>query len=161
MNVKFNELKHAPIPAYPAELFDLDNFYFEPVQADHSASNPILHDDPGFDGAPTSISACTSTIHTSTSISACTSQTSEEQVSTSAVTNISSCAEIGSSLQRQTTEMNIPLQDELSGHKDHPLDKVLGDIGSGVMTGRQLSKFCFYTAFISKLEPKKNQDSLR
>ena len=35
------------------------------------------------------------------------------------------------------------------------------DIASGVMTRRQLSNFCFYTAFISKLEPKKYQESPR
>ena len=43
-----------------------DSFHFEPVQADHTSSNPILHDDPGFDGAPKTNSACKSTINTST-----------------------------------------------------------------------------------------------
>ena len=60
--------KNAPIPAHPAELFDLDSFNLEPVQADHTTSNPISHDDPGFDDVPNSISACKSTLPTTTDL---------------------------------------------------------------------------------------------
>ena len=120
LNVKFNELKHAPIPAYLAELFDLDSFQFEPVQADHTTSSPTFHSNPGFDDATNQKSACKSTPHTTTDSENQTSedisQTSDEQVSTSEVINICSCPETGSSLNRpipfHETTKTIPFQDE-------------------------------------------------
>ena len=118
------------------------NFNFEPVQADHTTSSSNLHGDPGFDDAHTPYSACKSTLPITTDSeiqnSEDISQTSDEQISTSEVTNISSCSEIGSSQHRlssvnntvvdesiQCTEI-IPFRDEQVELKDHPLDKVLG-----------------------------------
>ena len=37
----------------------------------------------------------------------------------------------------------------------------MGDIASGVLTRNQLSNFCLFSAFISQLEPKKYQESLK
>jgi len=45
--------------------------------------------------------------------------------------------------------------------RNHPLDKVIGNIASGVMTRQQLSNFCLNAIFISQLEPKKYQEALR
>ena len=50
---------------------------------------------------------------------------------------------------------------QLIEHKDHPLEQIMGDIALGVLTRNQLANFCFFSAFISQLEPKKYQEALK
>ncbi|KAK2363148.1 cysteine-rich RECEPTOR kinase [Trifolium repens] len=44
--------------------------------------------------------------------------------------------------------------------KDHPIDKVLGDISKGVATRFQISNFCSHYAFVSQVEPKNSKTAL-
>ncbi|WJX12869.1 hypothetical protein P8452_03321 [Trifolium repens] len=44
--------------------------------------------------------------------------------------------------------------------KDHPIDKVLGDISKGVATRFQISNFCSHYAFVSQVEPKNSKAAL-
>ena len=57
-------------------------------------------------------------------------------------------------------------------HKDHPLDQIISDLGSGIQTrsqteehsiisGQATANFCFYTNFLSVIEPKKADEALR
>lgn len=44
--------------------------------------------------------------------------------------------------------------------KDHPIDKILGDITKGVTTRSKISIFCYHFAFVSQVEPKNAKDVL-
>ena len=165
LDVKFNETKNAPISANPAELFDLDNLRYIPEQVEEIHEN---QSDPKFDSELRSQTTCRSTQHITTDTEGLTSEdlypTTDDNIS-SAINQVSSSS---SSFQHEPFS-NLPGIDEednfqhgvLIEHKDHPLDRILGDINSGVVTRSQLSNFCLYSAFISQLEPKKYQEALR
>ncbi|KAJ9544572.1 hypothetical protein OSB04_024279 [Centaurea solstitialis] len=44
--------------------------------------------------------------------------------------------------------------------RSHPVDQVLGNLGSGVKTRHQSANFCLFVGFISDTEPKKIEDAL-
>jgi len=43
---------------------------------------------------------------------------------------------------------------------NHPLQNILGDIRKGVSTRSQVSDFCGFTAFVSKIEPKTIKEAI-
>ena len=181
LNVKFNESKHAIISAQPAELFDLDTFHFEPEKTVITSSKPTYYGDSGFDDGPSSWTP-NSVLQKSTSRTTADSEgkTSDKQPPVVQTTEAHASEEQTSgefsktsdelehdlevinisSLYNENTEPLV-VGGEIIVHKDHPLDQILGDIASGVLTRNQLSNFCLYTAFISKLEPKKYHEALR
>ncbi|KAK2382297.1 putative mitochondrial protein [Trifolium repens] len=65
-----------------------------------------------------------------------------------------------SSSKNHHKERGAGLAKEWRTLKDHPIDKVLGDISKGVATRFQISNFCSYYAFVSQLEPKNSKVAL-
>ena len=45
--------------------------------------------------------------------------------------------------------------------RDHPLDKIIGGIQSGVQTRSRLASFYEHFSFVSFIEPKKIEEALR
>ena len=45
--------------------------------------------------------------------------------------------------------------------RDHPLDSISGDISRGVQTRSRLASFCEYFSFVSFIEPKKIDETLK
>jgi hypothetical protein len=45
--------------------------------------------------------------------------------------------------------------------RDHPLDSIIGDISRGVQTRSRLASFCEHFSFVSFLEPKKIDETLK
>jgi hypothetical protein len=44
---------------------------------------------------------------------------------------------------------------------DHPLDTIIEDISRGVQTRSRLASFCEYVSFVSSIEPKKIDETLK
>ena len=45
--------------------------------------------------------------------------------------------------------------------RDHPLDTIIGDILRGVQTRSRLVSFCEHFSFVSSIEPKKIDETLK
>jgi hypothetical protein len=45
--------------------------------------------------------------------------------------------------------------------RDHPLDSIIGDISRGVQTRSRLALFCEHFLFVSSIEPKKIDETLK
>ena len=45
--------------------------------------------------------------------------------------------------------------------RDHPLDSIIGDISRGVQTRSRLALFCEHFSFVSFIEPKKIDETLK
>jgi len=186
LNVKFNELNTTPIPAQPAELFDLDSFKFGPEKTMGSPLNPTQEKHYGFDEEAPLLASSTiknSILNQGTIESEVQAQTPEDIFQTSEDHPQTTDEEPQSSddfiqtsdtLQHPESEVihisssneaavepNVLPQQQVVELKDHSLDQIIGDLTAGVMTRRQLSNFCFYTAFLSMLEPKKYQEALK
>jgi hypothetical protein len=56
-------------------------------------------------------------------------------------------------IQQESNENDLPK--EWRTHKDHPIDKVIGDISQGVGTRLNLKDACLNMAFVSQIEPLK------
>src|ERR1044072_8549059 len=60
-----------------------------------------------------------------------------------------------------TQESNIKdLPKEWRTHRDHPIDKIIGDISQGVTTRLNLKDACLNMAFVSQIEPSKVDEAL-
>src|ERR1044071_175395 len=173
LNVKFNESKHTLIPAHPAELFDLDNFHFEPEKT-VTSSKPTYYGDQRFDDedpapwTPQTVIKSTSKPSEVSQTSDSTNTEGQTQTSASApaTTEDIETAEpdiinLSSLFEEHEPPTPVSGLQQLIEHKDHPLDQIMGDIASGVLTRNQLSNFCLFSAFISQLEPKKYQEALK
>jgi hypothetical protein len=44
--------------------------------------------------------------------------------------------------------------------RDHPMDRILGDISKGVTTRSRVAKFCEHYSFVSSIEPFKVKEAL-
>ena len=147
LNVKFNESQHTLIPAHPAKLFDLDSFHFRPEKT-VTSSKPTYYGDQRFDDEdpapwtpqtvikstfkPLEVSqtsdSTTADVQTQKSDS---SPTTTEDVQT-AEPDIINLSGLFDEVQEPPTPVS-GLQ-QLIEHKDHPLDQIMGDITSGVLT---------------------------
>jgi hypothetical protein len=45
--------------------------------------------------------------------------------------------------------------------RDHPLDTIIGDISRGVQTRSRLASFCEHFSFVSSIEPKNIDETLK
>ena len=60
---------------------------------------------------------------------------------------------------QQESNLN-DLPKEWRTHRDHPIDKVIGDISQGVSTRLNLKDACLNMAFVSQIEPSKVDEAL-
>ncbi|KAK2390888.1 putative mitochondrial protein [Trifolium repens] len=60
--------------------------------------------------------------------------------------------------QQETNQSDLPKEWRI--HRDHPIDKVIGDINKGVSTRLNLKDACLNMAFVSQIEPSKVNDAL-
>ncbi|WJX13359.1 hypothetical protein P8452_03755 [Trifolium repens] len=65
-----------------------------------------------------------------------------------------------SSSKNHHKQRGAGLAKEWRNLKDHPIDKVLGDISKGVATRFLISNFCSHYAFVSQVEPKNSKAAL-
>ena len=61
-------------------------------------------------------------------------------------------------IQQESNENDLPK--EWRTHRDHPIDKVIGDISQGVATRLNLKDACLNMAFVSQIEPSKTDEAL-
>jgi hypothetical protein len=61
-------------------------------------------------------------------------------------------------IQQESNENDLPK--EWRTHRDHPIDKVIGDISQGVATRLNLKDACLNMAFVSQIEPSKIDEAL-
>lgn len=61
-------------------------------------------------------------------------------------------------LQQEKNHPDLPREWRI--HRDHPLDKVFGDVESGVKTRLNLKEACLNMAFVSQIEPSKINEAL-
>src|SRR3954468_5133787 len=62
------------------------------------------------------------------------------------------------SVQQESNTNDLPK--EWRTHRDHPIDKVIGDISQGVSTRLNLKDACLHMAFVSQIEPSKVDEAL-
>src|SRR4051812_34437812 len=62
------------------------------------------------------------------------------------------------SVQQESNTNDLPK--EWRTHRDHPIDKVIGDISQGVATRLNLKDACLHMAFVSQIEPSKVDEAL-
>ena len=55
----------------------------------------------------------------------------------------------------------VPILQQKSIARDHPLDTIIGDISRGVQTRSRLASFCEHFSFVSSIEPKKIDEALK
>ena len=61
-------------------------------------------------------------------------------------------------IQQESNENDLPK--EWRTHRDHPIDKVIGDISQGVATRLNLKDACLNMAFVSQIEASKIDEAL-
>ena len=55
----------------------------------------------------------------------------------------------------------VPILQPTNIARNHPLDTIIGDISRGVQTRSRLASFCEHFSFVSSIEPKKIDESLK
>ena len=55
----------------------------------------------------------------------------------------------------------VPILQLTNVARDHPLDTIIGDISRGVQTRSRLASFCEHFSFVSSIEPKKIDETLK
>ena len=61
----------------------------------------------------------------------------------------------------QARASNVSILQPTHIAKDHPLDTIIRDISRGVQIRSRLASFCEHLSFVSSIEPKKIDDTLK
>jgi hypothetical protein len=62
---------------------------------------------------------------------------------------------------QSNTNNQVQVLQPTNAARDHPLDSIIGDISRGVQTRSRLTSFCEHFSFMSSIEPKKIDESLK